>query len=153
MSERKTSRSRTATTAAFVLLLSACVASHSQERRDPAQLFEAADTNGDGVVTRGEFLAARAANFAKYDRNGDGFIDPQDFPRRMRATKQIGARLDELIVHFDTDGDGRINHAEFVDGPTSAFDLADTSRDGQLTADEIAAAASALKDRRAGGRD
>jgi Ca2+-binding EF-hand superfamily protein len=132
----------------FVALLSACVASRAKERLDPTQLFGAADANGDGVVTRAEFLAARANNFSKYDRNGDGFIDTEDFPRRLRARQNVSQRLDELIGRFDSDRDGRISGAEFVDGPTSAFDLADANRDGQLSRAEIDAAAKAVKERR-----
>lgn len=153
MNERSAPMLSTAATVALALLLSACVASHPKERRDPAQIFSSADANGDGAVTRAEFLAARSNNFAKYDRNGDGFIDAQDFPRRLRARQNVSQRLDELIDHFDADHDGRVSRAEFVDGPTSAFDLADANRDGQLSRDEIEAAANAMKSRRSTGAE
>ncbi len=39
-------RSRIAATIAVVALLSACVSGRSRERRDPAELFASADTNG-----------------------------------------------------------------------------------------------------------
>ena len=71
MNKQRASSVRVATVIAFVTLLSACVAERSQERRDPAELFAAADTNGDSVVTRAELLTARASAFSKYDRNGD----------------------------------------------------------------------------------
>lgn len=125
------------TVIAFATLLSACATGRSQERRDPAEILASADTNGDGVVTRAEFLAARAAGFSKYDRNGDGFIDADDVPRRMR--KRAGDRLDGLIDRLDTDHDRRISRAEFVDGPTRLFDHADTNHDGQLSQAEISA--------------
>jgi Ca2+-binding EF-hand superfamily protein len=128
-------RARFAATVTFVALLSACATGRSQERRDPAEIFASADANGDGMVTRAEFLAARAASFSKYDRNGDGFIDEEDVPRRMR--RRVGDRLDGLIDRFDTDHDRRISRAEFVDGPTSLFDRADTNHDGQLSQAEI----------------
>ena len=41
------------------------------------------------------------------------------------ARQNVSQHLDELIDRFDTDHDGRISRAEFVDGSTSAFDLAD----------------------------
>lgn len=148
MNNRRTSMLKTATVTTFVVLLTACAASRAQALRDPTKLFESADTNGDGVITRAEFLAARAGNFAKYDRNGDGFIDKSDFPRRLLARAQASERLDALIDHFDTDHDGRISRSEFVDGPTSAFDLADTNGDGQLSKDEVADAAKVARERR-----
>ncbi len=40
------------------------------------------DLNGDGQVTREEFLAATDAWFAQKDRNGDGKITTEDFGRR-----------------------------------------------------------------------
>jgi EF hand domain-containing protein len=146
MSERSTSstwraRAQIATAVAFVALLSACATGRSHERRDPAEILASADTNGDSVVTRTEFLAARAAGFSKYDRNGDGFIDEDDVPRRMR--KRVGDRLDSLIDNFDTDHDRRISRAEFIDGPTRLFDHADTNHDGELSKAEISAVKSA----------
>ncbi|MCI2400577.1 hypothetical protein [Aliiroseovarius subalbicans] len=40
-----------------------------------------ADTNGDGTVTREEFVAGTDAWFVKQDRNGDGTITAEDFGR------------------------------------------------------------------------
>jgi Ca2+-binding EF-hand superfamily protein len=135
------SRARVAATLAFFALLSACATGRSHRERDPAELFASADMNGDGVVTRAEFVAARAAGFSKYDRNGDGFIDEDDVPRRMR--KRVGDRLDGLIDRFDTDHDRRISRAEFVDGPTLLFDHADTNHDGQVSKAELSVLQSA----------
>jgi Ca2+-binding EF-hand superfamily protein len=38
------------------------------------------DTNGDGVVSQEEYLAAAKARFARIDKNGDGFIDAGELP-------------------------------------------------------------------------
>ncbi len=40
------------------------------------------DIDGDGVVTREEFLSRAAAWMAMIDRNGDGRITPADFGRK-----------------------------------------------------------------------
>lgn len=130
---------RAAVIVGFIAFLSACATGRSEQRRDPAELLASADTNKDGVVTRAEFLAARAAAFSKYDRNGDGFVDAADFPSRLRARRNAGQRLEALVDYFDTDGDKRISRAEFVDGPTLVFDRADSDHDGQLSKAEIAA--------------
>ncbi len=42
----------------------------------------ATDLNGDGQVTREEFLASTDTWFAQRDRNGDGILDTSDFARR-----------------------------------------------------------------------
>lgn len=43
------------------------------------------DANGDGSVSRDEFLAAAKARFARLDRNGDGYLDPSEAGGRHRA--------------------------------------------------------------------
>jgi len=43
------------------------------------------DTNGDGMVSRNEFLAAARQRFAKLDTNGDGFISADEIGQRRWA--------------------------------------------------------------------
>jgi hypothetical protein len=68
----------------------------------------AADTDGDGRVSKTEFLAAAAQGkgrgdparrFAKLDRNGDGMID----------RPEIAAMLAHRFARLDTDGDGSLS--------------------------------------------
>lgn len=40
--------------------------------------FKKADANGDGIVTRDEFVAQAAAKFAKVDANNDGKVTPEE---------------------------------------------------------------------------
>lgn len=47
-----------------------------------AMMRKNADTNGDGTVTRDEFVAGTDAWFARQDRNGDGTITTDDFMRQ-----------------------------------------------------------------------
>ncbi|MFS0771121.1 EF-hand domain-containing protein [Sphingomonas sp. 1P08PE] len=69
----------------------------------------AADTDGDGKVSRAEFLASAtsgkgdpARRFGRFDRNGDGLIDRQE----------IAAIMARRFERRDTDGDGRLTSAE-----------------------------------------
>jgi len=43
------------------------------------------DANGDGMVSRDEFLAAAKQRFAKLDKNGDGFISADEIGQRHWA--------------------------------------------------------------------
>ena len=106
---------------------------------DPSRIFDSADTNGDGVITREEFHAARERLFARLDRNGDGFIDKDDMSGRLARRQKAQERLAELVTQLDKDGDGRVSRSEFVEGPTPLFDRADTDHNGELSEDEVAA--------------
>ncbi|BBE72560.1 EF-hand domain-containing protein [Oharaeibacter diazotrophicus] len=94
-----------------------------------ARMFRAADTDGDGRVTRAEFLTARAAGFDRLDRDGDGIVD------RGGATGRLVARR---VAAMDADGDGLVTRAEFEAAPTPGFDRADGNGDGAVDAAELA---------------
>jgi len=123
---------------AAVLLLSSCVVL-AQGREGNA--LEQADANHDGKVTKQEYNDARAALFARMDRNGDGFIDDADSraggnERGQRAAKALRGRI-------DSNGDGKISKEEFVNAPTMLFDKFDANKDGVLDATELEAARNA----------
>ena len=110
-----------------------------QRQPDPSRIFDSADTNGDGVITRDEFHAARERLFVRLDRNGDGFIDKDDMSGRLVGRRKAQERLATLVTQLDKDGDGRVSKSEFVDGPAPLFDRADTDHNGELSRDEVAA--------------
>jgi Ca2+-binding EF-hand superfamily protein len=110
-----------------------------QRQPDPSKIFDSADTNGDGVITREEFHAARERMFIRLDRNGDGYIDKDDMSGRLAGRQKAQERLADLVTQLDKDGDGRVSKAEFVDGPTPLFDRADTDHNGVLSKEEVAA--------------
>ncbi|MBM0108265.1 EF-hand domain-containing protein [Steroidobacter sp. S1-65] len=111
-------------------------------------IFERADTNNDGSITREEFVAARQDQFAKFDRNSDGHIDSSDIPKRLAARRQRSGGADFVVGQFDADGDGRVTKEEFVNGPTLIFDRADTDKNNVLDPKELAAAKQAAQSRR-----
>lgn len=111
-------------------------------------IFERADSNNDGSITREEFVAARNDQFAKLDRNSDGYIDSSDVPKRLAARRQRGGGADFMVGQFDADGDGRVTKEEFVNGPTLLFDRADKDKNDVLDPKELAAAKQAAQSRR-----
>lgn len=108
-------------------------------------IFERADADKDGSVTREEFVAARAEQFAKFDRNSDGYIDSNDIPGRFAKRRQQSGGGDFMASQFDTDGDGKVSKEEFINGPTLAFDRADADKNNVLDPKELAAAKEAAK--------
>jgi|KBSMisStaDraftv2_1062788.scaffolds.fasta_scaffold1928296_1 hypothetical protein len=123
---------------AAVLLLSSCVVL-AQGREGNA--LDQADANHDGKVTKQEYTDARAALFAKMDRNGDGFIDDADSREGANERGQRAAAA--LRGRIDTNGDGKISKEEFVNAPTMVFDKFDANKDGVLDAQELEAARAA----------
>ena len=120
----------------------------TQRPPDPGKIFDSADTNGDGIITREEFLAARERAFVRLDRNDDGYIDKDDLPSRLVGRGTAQQRLTQLVTQLDRDGDGRVSKAEFVEGPTPLFDRADTDHNGELSRDEVAAIKQKLLERK-----
>jgi Ca2+-binding EF-hand superfamily protein len=123
---------------ATILLLSSCVV--LAQGRDGAAL-EQADANHDGKVTKQEYNDARAALFARMDRNGDGFID--DTGSREGANERGQRAAAALRGRIDTNGDGKVSKEEFVNAPTMMFDKFDANKDGVLDAQELEAARAA----------
>jgi Ca2+-binding EF-hand superfamily protein len=128
----------TKVTTAAVLLLSSCVV--LAQGREGAPL-EQADANHDGKVTKQEYIDARAAQFARMDRNGDGFIDAADMREDANERGQRAAAA--LRGRIDSNGDGKISKEEFVNAPTMVFDKFDANKDSVLDATELEAARTA----------
>jgi len=51
-----------------------------------------ADTDGDGAVSKAEFLAVAEQRFASMDKNGDGKLTPDERPKRGEGKRHEGGR-------------------------------------------------------------
>jgi len=112
--------------------------------------LRAADTNGDGLISRDEAKALPmiAKHFDEIDTNHDGQLSPDElraFHQKMSAQHEQ-MREQRFAEHFrklDTDGDGRVSLAEAqANAPRLAerFQQIDTNGDGFITPDELKAA-------------
>ena len=128
-----------------LLALAGSACSHRPAWGDRADALEAADRDGDGVVTRAEFLQARSARFQQLDRNSDGFIAADDIGRfgKRRADRQ--GRAAAAMRDMDADGDGRVSRPEFDQASQKIFQRLDGDANGLLTRQEAAAGAQSLR--------
>ena len=124
----------------------------AQGREGPGSVFDRADTNGDGAITRDEFRDARAAQFTKRDRNHDGAIDQEDVGQRAAARPRVTQAMNALLTQFDSNADSEVSKDEFVDGGMKVFERADADGNGTLDAKEVETAKAKLRERAGGGR-
>ncbi|MGH6894202.1 MAG: EF-hand domain-containing protein [Dongiaceae bacterium] len=116
-------------------------------------LFERSDKDGDGFVTKAEFVDGRNARFARIDANGDKILDQaeldkarEDFRQRMGKSaetngtpppKPEGKEHRGFMRRMDTDADGKITAAEFTAAGERMFAKLDDNGDGKLVKDEM----------------
>lgn len=132
-------------TAAALLSVFSAPSMAQMMRHGGEGMFERADANNDGSVTKEELIAARGDQFSKLDRNSDGYLDSTDMPKRMAERRKQNGGGETHGGQFDTNGDGKVSKDEFINGPTLIFDRADTDKNNVLDAKELAAAKEAAK--------
>ena len=97
-------------TTMLVAILSFWTGSALAQLQEPSQQllenFERIDVNGDGFMSSVEFLDAQSVRWAQIDRNADGYLSKDDFPRIVarRARRQLAE-----IADLDANGDGLIS--------------------------------------------
>jgi len=106
--------------------------------RRGAYRFEGADVDGDGNVSRDEFLARPIRMFERLDTNDDGIINTAERPQRDRMDSSRRA---------DADDDRFVSQAEYAARSAERFDRLDANDDGRITRAEV----EAVRGRRHGG--
>ncbi|OGN50635.1 MAG: hypothetical protein A2352_02965 [Caulobacterales bacterium RIFOXYB1_FULL_67_16] len=112
-------------------------------------LFQGADVNNDGRLSRVEFDAAREGMFARGDANRDGRLTMSELralrpegaaaPQRRPSREQI-----QKLRAIDRNNDRAIDLGEFRAMNGERFAAADRNRDGYIARDEIAELARAM---------
>ena len=102
-----------------------------------AERLKAADTNGDGMISRAEAqaLPRLAERFDTIDKNGDGQLTRDELRFARGQAMRAG-----LVRHLDKDGDGKVSKAEALAAAEERFNRADANHDGFLTGEELQAA-------------
>lgn len=86
------------------------------------------DADGDGRISRAEFIARSAERFARIDPNGDGIVDQSEMAAMPGGGRMAG--------RMDADNNGTLTRAEFDAMAARRFDRMDANRDGMLDAAE-----------------
>lgn len=111
----------------------------AQPAGGPRGMFDRADANNDGFVSRDEARAQRALAFDRMDANKDGFLVASELPRRSGPRARGGPQRGggDIFARFDANNDGRVSREEFTAGNMQPFDRLDTNKDGVVTGDEV----------------
>lgn len=144
-------KTRTILAAAVVLSLNTGTAFAASHARDT--FIKEQDQNGDGVVTKDEYAATRALQFAATDADRNGSLSRTEYvgefkarlekklatdarspekkqEERERQMRQTDIRFDVL----DSDKSGAITRAEFDYSGWRMFVTHDTNNDGTVSA-------------------
>jgi hypothetical protein len=99
------------------------------------KLMNKMDTNGDGMVSKAEWLAFQEKAFAMLDKGKTGKVDAKEFISKdggdmvSLATGGYarGLRTSAMLKKMDTDNDGSVSHDEYIAFQSKVFDMMDTS--------------------------
>jgi hypothetical protein len=134
----------------------ACAQTAPEAPRAAARGMARADGDGDGRVSKAEYIARADERFARMDKNSDGQLSADEMaPRREMAAAPAapagadtappaappaaGAMRSRMFERLDTNHDGMVSRDEYRAQVAERFDRLDTNHDGFLDQAEMTA--------------
>ena len=99
------------------------------------ELMHKIDANGDGMISKDEWIAFQEKTFAMLDKDKTGKLDAKQFISADGSALSSfatggyarGLRTEAMMHKIDADGDGTVSHDEFIAYQAKVFDMMDTS--------------------------
>lgn len=88
------------------------------------------DENGDRAITLEEVMTARGTQFKNFDTNKDGAINLTEFERLW--LDEMRERMVDRFQDHDSDGDGKINEADYSAKIALMIERLDKNEDGKV---------------------
>jgi hypothetical protein len=102
------------------------------------QLFDRADGDRDGTLTRAELDGFVATNLEQFDANADGRLALEEFQGLwVELTRPLRVRAFQFV---DGDGDGALTATELEEPLDHMMERLDRNDDGALARDELSRA-------------
>ncbi|MBU1213316.1 MAG: hypothetical protein KJ587_18930 [Alphaproteobacteria bacterium] len=93
------------------------------------------DADGNGEVTKAEFLAPKEKRFGELDGDADGKLTETELFKEMDETADYYAR--RAIKDFDANSDAKISKDEYEADARKRFGMRDRDGDGRIEGDEM----------------
>lgn len=87
--------------------------------RSPQEYLRRMDTDGDGRVSRAEYIAYMIRNFDRLDTDGNGVLEGDELPPGARPVTraEYGQSLSAAFARQDTNHDGYLDARELARPP------------------------------------
>jgi hypothetical protein len=115
-------------------MVSFATAGYASGLRTPAMMHKI-DTDGDGTVSREEWMTFQGKVFDMLDKDHSGKLDAKEFISKSGAELNgiatggfaRGLQTAAMMHKIDTDGDGTVSREEYLAYQGKVFDMMDTS--------------------------